>query len=274
MVRRRDAHENSAQLLKLMPVPLAHERRFALRRRAVEMHGHARSPSRPMITRAVRPSPPSWSRSPSRPPGRQRRRAQRSRSGHAGRRSRATRPPGETLLEMTALPQTFSHSQLRTYSECPLQYAFQKRLPHSRRGNAGLLRVRPRHPPRVRGVTPGSAAMPLAAGQAPPGYEELKQRLRRGVAAAQLRRRPGCPALRLTRGAGSASLLRSRGRAGSPRQSISRRASRSSSTAARASAGADCTASSTASIAMPTGRSRSPTTRRVGRKPPGGRRCR
>ncbi len=35
-------------------------------------------------------------------------------------------PAGEALLELTSLPPSFSHSQLRTYSECPLQYAFQR----------------------------------------------------------------------------------------------------------------------------------------------------
>jgi RecB family exonuclease len=35
-------------------------------------------------------------------------------------------PAGKSLLELTALPQTFSHSQLRMYEECPLRYAFNK----------------------------------------------------------------------------------------------------------------------------------------------------
>ena len=35
-------------------------------------------------------------------------------------------PAGEALLEIASLPPSFSHSQLRTYSECPLQYAFQR----------------------------------------------------------------------------------------------------------------------------------------------------
>ncbi len=35
-------------------------------------------------------------------------------------------PAGEALLELASLPPSFSHSQLRTYSECPLQYAFQR----------------------------------------------------------------------------------------------------------------------------------------------------
>src|SRR3954451_16502859 len=34
-----NAPETTVQLLKLMPVPLAHERRFALRRRAIEIMG-------------------------------------------------------------------------------------------------------------------------------------------------------------------------------------------------------------------------------------------
>jgi DNA helicase-2/ATP-dependent DNA helicase PcrA len=35
-------------------------------------------------------------------------------------------PAGRTLLELAPLPTTFSHSQLHTYTECPLRYAFER----------------------------------------------------------------------------------------------------------------------------------------------------
>jgi superfamily I DNA/RNA helicase/RecB family exonuclease len=119
------ATDTTVQLLKLMPVPLAHERRFALRRRAVEIMG---------MLEALRPD------------------------DHEGRAALTAElvevaeaaagaaeearlhgldpvtldvlsrhsPAGRTLLELTSLPHTLSHSQLRTYGECPLQYAFQR----------------------------------------------------------------------------------------------------------------------------------------------------
>jgi superfamily I DNA/RNA helicase/RecB family exonuclease len=127
-----NAVDTTVQLVKLMPVPLAHERRFALRRRAIEIMG---------MLEGLRPD------------------------DHAGR-SELTRelvdvaetaagtaddarlrgldpltldvvshhaPAGEALLEVASLPPSFSHSQLRMYGECPLQYAFQRvyRIPSS-----------------------------------------------------------------------------------------------------------------------------------------------
>ena len=65
------APETTSQLLKLMPVPLAHERRFALRRRAVEIMGMLEGLPR-TITPAARHSRPSSS--VSRRPRRARRR--------------------------------------------------------------------------------------------------------------------------------------------------------------------------------------------------------
>ena len=183
------APETTVQLLKLMPVPLAHERRFALRRRAVEIMGmleglaaddHA---GRAELTRELVEVAED---------------AAGAADGGAAQHgldpltldvvSRHA-PAGQTLLELASLPPSFSHSQLRTYSECPLQYAFDKRVSHPGRGDAGLLRVRPRHPPGVRGLR----------ARAP-------RRGRRGPARARLRdaagrrsRRPGSRATSPTR---------------------------------------------------------------------------
>ncbi len=117
--------ETTTQLLKLMPVPLAHEKRFQLRRRAVEIMGMleglaaADHEGRTALTNELVEVAQAAAGA-----------AEEARlngldpltlnvlSRHA--------PAGKALLELAALPQTFSHSQLRTYSECPLQYAFQK----------------------------------------------------------------------------------------------------------------------------------------------------
>jgi RecB family exonuclease len=119
------APETTTQLLKLMPVPLAHERRFALRRRAVEIVGmleglaaddHA---GRAQLTAELVEVAEDAAGA-----------ADVARlngldpltldvvSHHA--------PAGEALLQVAALPPSFSHSQLRTYGDCPLQYAFQR----------------------------------------------------------------------------------------------------------------------------------------------------
>jgi DNA helicase-2/ATP-dependent DNA helicase PcrA len=166
------APETTAQLLKLMPVPLAHERRFALRRRAVELIG---------MLEALRPD------------------------DHAGRASLVAElvavaeeasgaadqarlegldpltltvisrhsPAGRTLLELTSLPQTFSHSQLRMYSECPLQYAFQKvyRIPVAETPGyfefGGVIH-------RAFEVYARARRDAIAASLPPPGYEALR----------------------------------------------------------------------------------------------------
>ena len=119
------APETTVQLLKMMPVPLAHERRFALRRRAVEIMGmleglaaddHA---GRAELTRELVE-------------------VAEAAAGAAGEARMHGldpltldvvshhAPAGEALLEIASLPPSFSHSQLRTYTECPLQYAFQR----------------------------------------------------------------------------------------------------------------------------------------------------
>jgi superfamily I DNA/RNA helicase/RecB family exonuclease len=120
-----NAPETTVQLLKLMPVPLAHERRFALRRRAVEIMGMLEGlrpddhDGRSTLTRELVDVAETAAGA-----------ADEARingldpltlnvlSNHA--------PAGESLLQITSLPPSFSHSQLRTYSECPLQYAFQR----------------------------------------------------------------------------------------------------------------------------------------------------
>ena len=119
------APQTTVQLLKLMPVPLAHEKRFALRRRAVEIMGMLEGLSaddhdgRAALTSELVEVAEAAAGT-----------ADEARlngldpltmevlSHHA--------PAGKTLLELTALPQTLSHSQLRTYTECPLLYAYQK----------------------------------------------------------------------------------------------------------------------------------------------------
>ena len=119
------APETTVQLLKMMPVPLAHERRFALRRRAVEIMGMLEGlaaddhEGRATLTRELVEVAEAAAGA-----------ADEARmhgldpltlnvvSSHA--------PAGKVLLELTSLPPSFSHSQLRTYGECPLQYAFQR----------------------------------------------------------------------------------------------------------------------------------------------------
>ncbi|CAN5574096.1 hypothetical protein BH23CHL6_BH23CHL6_08680 [soil metagenome] len=165
--------DTTAQLLKMMPVPQAHERRFALRRRAVELIGMLETltpedhEARLALTAdlvAVAEQAAGMSDE-----------AQFNGldpltltvlSRHA--------PAGQTLLELAPLPNTFSHSQLSTYLECPLRYAFQKvyRIPvadtpgYFEFGNSihqafeGYARAR---------------REARAAGLPPPGYEALRQ---------------------------------------------------------------------------------------------------
>jgi len=120
-----NAPETTVQLLKLMPVPLAHERRFALRRRAIEIIGMLEGlrsddhDGRAELTRELVEVAEA--------------------AGGAAREARSKgldpltldvvshhAPAGEALLQIASLPPSFSHSQLRMYGECPLQYAFQR----------------------------------------------------------------------------------------------------------------------------------------------------
>ena len=83
-------------------------------------------------------------------------------------------PAGRTLLEMTSLPSTFSHSQLRMYDECPLQYAFNKvyRIPVAE--TPGYFEFgHVIH--RAFEVYARTRREAIAAGLPPPGYEALKQ---------------------------------------------------------------------------------------------------
>jgi RecB family exonuclease len=167
------AKDTTKQLLKLMPVPLAHEKRFSLRRRAVEimsmLEGLAADDhtGRAALTGELVAVAEAAAGA-----------AEEARlngldpltlnvlSRHA--------PAGKTLLELTALPQTFSHSQLRTYSECPLQYAFQKiyRIPVAE--TPGYFEFgHVIH--RAFEVYARSRREAVAAGLPPPGYEALKQ---------------------------------------------------------------------------------------------------
>ena len=165
--------ETTVQLLKLMPVPLAHERRFALRRGAIEIIGMLeglapddvegrRSLTHELVEVAeAAASAASEARRNGLDPI-----TLNVLSRHA--------PAGKTLLELTALPQTFSHSQLRMYDECPLQYAFNKvyRIPVATKPgyfefghvihSAFEVYARKRRDA-------------IAAGDKPPGYDELKQ---------------------------------------------------------------------------------------------------
>ena len=165
--------ETTTQLLKLMPVPLAHERRFALRRRAIEIIG---------LLEGLRPDDDE---------GRQRLTAElvevaqdAANAADEARRNGLDpltlnvlsrhAPAGKTLLEMAPLPQTFSHSQLRTYGECPLQYAFGKvyRIPVAE--TPGYFEFgHVIH--RAFEVYARTRRDAIAAGLPPPGYEALKQ---------------------------------------------------------------------------------------------------
>jgi superfamily I DNA/RNA helicase/RecB family exonuclease len=168
-----NAPETTKQLLKLMPVPLAHEKRFALRRRAVELMsmleglaaddhtGRAALTGELVEVAEAAASAASEARLNGLDPLTLNVLAR-----HA--------PAGQALLELTSLPQTFSHSQLRTYGECPLQYAFQKvyRIPVAE--TPGYFEFgHVIH--RAFEVYASSRRDAVAAGLPPPGYEALKQ---------------------------------------------------------------------------------------------------
>jgi superfamily I DNA/RNA helicase/RecB family exonuclease len=115
----------TTQLLKLMPVPMAQERRFALRRRAVELiglleglaadqHAERGQLTAELVTVAEESAGI----------------ATEARSNGIdpltltvlGRHA----PAGKTLLELAPLPGSYSHSALNVYRECPLRYAFER----------------------------------------------------------------------------------------------------------------------------------------------------
>jgi len=111
-------------LVRLMPPPAGFERRFALRRRAVELIGALEQLA------------------PDDHEGRDRVLdeliAVATDAAHAAEEARANgldpltltvlsrhAPAGEVLLELASLPPAFSHSQFALYRDCPLKYAFQ-----------------------------------------------------------------------------------------------------------------------------------------------------
>ncbi len=167
------AAQSTAQLLKLMPVPLAHERRFNLRRRAVEIIGNleALGPEdahgrRQMLDDLVQVAEEAAA------------------AADAARLngldpltlnvlSRHS-PAGKALLELTPLPPTFSYSQFYSYGQCPLKYAFERlyRIPVS--DQPGYFEFGSViHRAFENYATARQAA--IAAGHEPPGYEFLKQ---------------------------------------------------------------------------------------------------
>jgi superfamily I DNA/RNA helicase/RecB family exonuclease len=169
------APETTTELLKLMPVPLAHERRFALRRRAVEImtmleglaaddHEGRSALSAELVAVAEQAAGV----------------AEEARqngldpltlnvlSRHA--------PAGQALIELAPLPATFSHSQLRSYGECPLRYAFEKvyRIPSA--DTPGYFEFgHVIH--QAFEVYARARREAMAAGLPPPGYEALKAAL-------------------------------------------------------------------------------------------------
>jgi ATP-dependent DNA helicase UvrD/PcrA len=167
------AAENTEQLLKLMPVPLAHERRHALRRRAVELMGMLETltpddhDGRAALTSELVTVAEEAAGAAS--------------EARRGGRDPVTldvvarhAPAGETLLELAPLPATLSHSQLHTYSECPLQYAFQRvyRIPVAE--TPGYFEFgHVIH--RAFEVYARQRRDALAAGEPVPGYAALKQ---------------------------------------------------------------------------------------------------
>ena len=114
-----------ARLLRLMPVPVAFERRFALRRRAVELIGalEALAPDDTEGRDAIVTELVAVAGDAAGAAEEQRRNGVdpitlRVLSRHAA--------AGRSLLELAPLPVAFSHSQLQSYATCPLRYAFEK----------------------------------------------------------------------------------------------------------------------------------------------------
>lgn len=197
-------------LERLMPVPAAFERRYQLRRRAVELIGaleaaSAQDPPDPDARAALLDELVAVARAAADEAEEARRNGLdpvtlRVLSRHA--------PAGETLLALTGPPGGFSHSAFSTYQDLPAALRLRQRLPHPDRGQ-GLLRVRERRPRRLRGVGQGAQGRPRRGsararlrGAAPP--------LRRALRADRLRRPAGRRALRAPLGAEPAPLLRER----------------------------------------------------------------
>jgi len=117
--------DTQERLIRLMPVPAAFERRFALRRRAVELIGALEAITRDDAEgRAVIVAELVAIADDAAGVADEQRRngvdpvTLRVLSRHT--------PAGRSLLELAPLPGAFSHSQLNTFRECPLRYAFEK----------------------------------------------------------------------------------------------------------------------------------------------------
>jgi len=113
----------TASFERLMPVPEAFERRYALRRRAVELIGalEATGGADPQAAAALTDELVSVARDAA---------GLADEARLAGLDPVTLRvvsrhsPAGSSLLEVASLPRAFNHSQFRAYTECPLVYAF------------------------------------------------------------------------------------------------------------------------------------------------------
>ena len=112
----------TAPLERLMPVPAAYERRYRLRRRAVELIGalELAGESDPSAVEALIGELLTVAREAAGEAEEDRRRGidpltLRVLSRHS--------PAGQALLSVASLPGSFSHSQFRLYQECPLAYS-------------------------------------------------------------------------------------------------------------------------------------------------------
>ena len=119
------AEEATSELVRLMPVPEPFERRFSLRRRAVELIGalEALPAEDEQGRRALIDELVAVATDAANAAEEERRNGidpltLRVLSRHA--------PAGRQLLELAPLPGTISNSQIQTYEECPLRYAFQR----------------------------------------------------------------------------------------------------------------------------------------------------
>jgi ATP-dependent exoDNAse (exonuclease V) beta subunit len=117
--------DTAPSLLRLMPVPVAQERRFALRRRAVELIGSLEGldPADSAARSALVGELVAVAENAAQIADEARRNGidpvtLTVLSRHS--------PAGRTLLELAPVPPTLSYSQLRSYLDCPLQYAFDR----------------------------------------------------------------------------------------------------------------------------------------------------
>jgi DNA helicase-2/ATP-dependent DNA helicase PcrA len=115
----------TTQLLKLMPVPLAHEERFRLRRRAVELIGafETLGPDDDAARQSLTAELVAVAEQATAIADDTRRHGSEQVSLNVLARHA---PAGAALLQIAPLPATLSHSQMRAYLECPLAYAFDK----------------------------------------------------------------------------------------------------------------------------------------------------